>query len=277
MEKVFNILIFDYDTEFFEILKNFTEQESFNIKYSAIGNKYKELIKEHKPDVIIINDSLPDISGLELCKTILKEDEKYLIILFTERKDVEYKYQALLAGAIRLIEKPVKIKEFISVIKETIQYQAGIKMNKIVNNWFEFNINSKEEFAREVSMLIKSLLEHCNVDRLLANKISFVLTELQNNAIEHAHKYNIEKEIKISCIITEDTLNIKIEDEGAGFDYRKYDIEKPDKNDLRRIAVERKKEGKRPGGYGLLLAKKVMDEIIFNEKGNIIILSKRLK
>lgn len=275
--KIYNILLFDYTPDFFHLLKRAIDPEKFNIKYSDSTSNFNELIENENPDCIIINDILQGISGIELCSKISEANKDVIMILLTENKDIKYKYLALTAGVMRLVEKPIKIQEFINILKETMIHRAGIKMNKFVSNWFEFNINSKEEFARDVSILIKGLLENEKIDRHIANKISFILTEIQNNAIEHAHKNNIEKVIKISCILTENALNIKIEDEGAGFDYSKLDSVPDSKSDILNIAQQRKLEGKRPGGFGLILAKKVMDEIIFNDKGNIILMSKRLK
>lgn len=271
-----NVLIFDYDVEFFQIIKNFCELEKFHIIYSANANNYEEILKETKPVLVIINEFLPDAEPLELCKIITTE-YNILTMICTSNIDIEYRYKAFKAGAIRLISKPVKVKEFINILNETIQYKTAIKMNQFFNNWHEFNLSSKEEFARDVSILIKLLLEKQNVSRKLANQISFILTEIQNNSIEHAHKNDPNKKIRVTSIIKDDNINIRIEDEGSGFDYSKLNLDLLSKESKIEMLRKRKNDLQRPGGFGLALAKSVMDEIKFNDKGNVITLIKKLK
>lgn len=271
-----NVVIFDYEIEFYQIMKNYSELEKFNIIYSAHANNYKEILKEHSPQLVVLNEDLSDVDIFNLCN-IISEEYNIMTIICTSNNENEYKYKAFESGAIRLIFKPIKIKEFIHIINETIKYKTVIKMNKFFNNWHEFNLSSKEEFARDVSILIKLLLEKEKVSRKLANQISFILTEIQNNSIEHAHHNDPKKHIKVTSLIRDNSIIIRIEDEGSGFDYSKLNLDLMSKESKIDMLRARKNELKRPGGFGLALAKSFMDEIQFNDKGNIITLIKKFK
>jgi hypothetical protein len=68
-----------------------------------------------------------------------------------------------------------------------------------------------------------------------------------------------------------------LRDTGPGFDLAAVThaaIARPD--DPLAVAEVREQRGLRPGGFGLLVARRVVDEIIPNERGNEVILIKHL-
>jgi anti-sigma regulatory factor (Ser/Thr protein kinase) len=70
----------------------------------------------------------------------------------------------------------------------------------------------------------------------------------------------------------------RVKDPGQGFsleELRHAAITNPPDQELLHLE-ERKKQGLRPGGYGILLAKHVVDEVIYGESGNDVILIKYL-
>ena len=71
-----------------------------------------------------------------------------------------------------------------------------------------------------------------------------------------------------------DRIVFRIEDEGAGFDVDA--LADPSKDPLAHI-MERMSDGKRMGGYGIFMTRKVMDDVIFSERGNVVIMTKRLR
>jgi anti-sigma regulatory factor (Ser/Thr protein kinase) len=67
-----------------------------------------------------------------------------------------------------------------------------------------------------------------------------------------------------------------VKDPGEGFsleELRHAAINSPVDDLLRHVEV-REAQSLRPGGFGLLLAKKLVDELIYNEKGNDVLLIK---
>ena len=70
-----------------------------------------------------------------------------------------------------------------------------------------------------------------------------------------------------------------VRDPGAGFrrgPLKHAAIANPPDDPVAHV-LEREKEGMRPGGYGLLVARGTVDELIFNESGNEVLLIKYLR
>ena len=99
------------------------------------------------------------------------------------------------------------------------------------------------------------------------------IDEMAQNAIEWGNREDRRKQLRLSACVFEDKLVIKIEDEGEGFDPET--LRDPSLDPVAHI-VERLSEGKRAGGYGIHLTRRLMDEVMFNERGNVVLLTKFL-
>lgn len=74
----------------------------------------------------------------------------------------------------------------------------------------------------DVDLCVKEILEilsnHASLsDESLLFKLSFVLRELMNNAVEHGNRFDLEKTVTCAIIFQHPILEIIISDEGEGF------------------------------------------------------------
>jgi anti-sigma regulatory factor (Ser/Thr protein kinase) len=109
-------------------------------------------------------------------------------------------------------------------------------------------------------------------------EIMLALREILVNAMEHGAKFNPDQVVEVNAIRTARTMTFRVRDPGAGF--RKEAINHAahcnSSDDPTAHIVQRNKQGMRAGGYGLLLAAGTVDELIYNETGNEVILIKYL-
>lgn len=92
--------------------------------------------------------------------------------------------------------------------------------------------------------------------------VKLALEEAFVNAVEHGNKGMPDKEVTISYRISSEKINIKIADQGPGFDPEAV----PDPRLKENIY--------KADGRGVLLIKAYMDKVTFNEKGNQISMTK---
>jgi len=105
------------------------------------------------------------------------------------------------------------------------------------------------------------------------------LREILLNAMEHGAAFNPEQMIEITAIRTARTIVFYVRDPGAGFRRGSLSTEviaSPIEEPMTHI-ITREEEGMRPGGYGLLLAGGTVDELIYSEIGNEVLLIKYLE
>jgi anti-sigma regulatory factor (Ser/Thr protein kinase) len=109
-------------------------------------------------------------------------------------------------------------------------------------------------------------------------EIIIALREILINAMEHGADFNPDQVVEVNAIRTARTMTFRVRDPGAGFHREALThaaVGNPPADPTAHIR-ERERQGMRPGGYGLLLASGTVDELIYNETGNEVLLIKYL-
>jgi anti-sigma regulatory factor (Ser/Thr protein kinase) len=100
--------------------------------------------------------------------------------------------------------------------------------------------------------------------------------EVLMNAIEHGGRLDPTKRVRMDLMRTSRALHFFVKDPGPGFHIQGLPhaaVNNPSDDAVHHILV-REKEGLRPGGYGIMLARNFVDEMIYNEQGNEVMLVK---
>jgi anti-sigma regulatory factor (Ser/Thr protein kinase) len=108
--------------------------------------------------------------------------------------------------------------------------------------------------------------------------VAMAFREMLENAIEHGCWLDKSKHIEVSCVRLKQAVVCRIKDPGEGFDPARIDhaaINNPDDDPLRHARV-RAEQDMRPGGFGILLTSRLVDEMVYNERHNEVIIVKYL-
>ncbi len=106
-----NILVIDDERSLVNVLKPFLEDLGYTVERALTGTEGMEKIPLFKPDIILLDISLPDISGLELLPKI-KLDYPYIsVVVITGNMDVKIAVEAMKKGAEDYLAKPLNLDE----------------------------------------------------------------------------------------------------------------------------------------------------------------------
>jgi two-component system alkaline phosphatase synthesis response regulator PhoP len=113
------ILIIEDDQETAEYLKQSLLLEDYEPIIALTGQEGLDKVKSENPNLILLDLNLPDIDGLDICRTIKQDvDTRQIpIIVITARVTTEDKVTGLEAGADDYILKPFSSREVIARIK----------------------------------------------------------------------------------------------------------------------------------------------------------------
>jgi len=95
--------------------------------------------------------------------------------------------------------------------------------------------------------------------------IKLALEEALVNAIKHGNQYDPAKRVHIAYRLLPNLFEVRITDEGAGFD----PADVPDPTAFENLKL--------PSGRGLMLMRHYMSEVTFNDRGNAVTMCKRLR
>jgi two-component system phosphate regulon response regulator PhoB len=166
-----SVLIVEDEIAIVTLLRYNLEREGFRVYSTGDGEEAVNMVKDYKPDIIVLDWMLPSMSGIDICKQLRwSQDTKAIpIIMLSARGEESDRIRGLDAGADDYLVKPFSPAELIARIRAIfrrfrpalsakIMSFAGIKMDvaghKVTRNDCEVHL-SPTEFS-----LLRYLLEH---------------------------------------------------------------------------------------------------------------------
>lgn len=111
------VLLVDDEADILEMLtRSFEDDGRFEVKVAANGFDAGMMVKEYRPELIVLDVMLPDINGKEVCMRVRSDSnlEDVKIICMSGSAEVEEKKQELmLAGADDFVPKPFDVDQLI--------------------------------------------------------------------------------------------------------------------------------------------------------------------
>jgi anti-sigma regulatory factor (Ser/Thr protein kinase) len=154
------------------------------------------------------------------------------------------------------------------------QWRDDIHILSAKPGWVSVRVNCRLITAERLMSFAKELSAQLPEDTRL--EIMQALREILLNAMEHGAAFNPEQVVEVTAVRTGRALVFHVRDPGAGFRRESLThaaVANPADDPAAHI-VQREEQGMRPGGYGLLLAGGTVDELIYSEIGNEVLLIK---
>lgn len=124
------ILIVEDNEGIVSFVKSELELEDFKTCVAMDGRSALEVFEKEKPDLVLLDIMLPELSGLEVLRRIRKHDGETPIILVTARDETEDKVTGLNLGSDDYITKPFKIEELLARINAVLRRSEKVRKAK---------------------------------------------------------------------------------------------------------------------------------------------------
>ena len=117
------ILIIDDSRFSAKCISNVLIEANFEVIYATTGRDGLHTVRKERPDLVLLDVVLPDMSGFEVCRILRESENNNLmpIIMLTSQDSQEDKLIGLELGADDYIVKPFNSREMISRIKNTLR------------------------------------------------------------------------------------------------------------------------------------------------------------
>ena len=123
------VLIVDDEKDVTEELGVMLKKKGFEVVTANSGKEALEKVKEEKPDVVLLDVMMPDMSGWDVCKKIKEDDatKDIPVIMLTILFGEEEKKKSFEVKADAHIEKPIVIDRVIGVINWVLKYKKALE------------------------------------------------------------------------------------------------------------------------------------------------------
>ncbi|RDU72607.1 DNA-binding response regulator [Helicobacter aurati] len=145
------ILMIEDDVELAEVLSDYLRQHDINVtNYDEPYTGMSALATKHF-DLLLLDLTLPNLDGLEVCKKVAKQ-KNIPIIISSARSDINDKIEALDSGADDYIPKPYDPKELVARIQSLLRrYSQKLAEEKTASKTATFRIDkdTREVYFKE--------------------------------------------------------------------------------------------------------------------------------
>lgn len=149
------ILIVDDLEEICKLLSEILGNE-YDCTYTSESTKAVEYIKHQRPDLVLLDYSMPGMMGVDICK-ILREDhitKSVPIIFISGAANIEDRVHALENGADDFISKPFHSKELIWRVKARLNDKESDQQTQLVAANLTLNLLSRQTFLSGEEVLL---------------------------------------------------------------------------------------------------------------------------
>lgn len=119
------ILVVDDDEAWRAVLRDAFEREGFQVVEESRGDRTVASVRDHRPDVVVLDDQVPGTQGLELLVPLRQGWPEIPIVLMTAFGGAGTARTALRLGASRYFDKPFRLGHLVGEIRRLVADRPG--------------------------------------------------------------------------------------------------------------------------------------------------------
>lgn len=219
------ILLVEDDRPLAQGLQKALQHQGYTVNHVASGKDALHVIGTERPDILVLDIGLPDMSGLDILKLLRKKDDMLPVLLLTARDATSDKVAGLDSGADDYLPKPFEMTELLARLRVLERRLSSIKSNTIqigdvCLDTVEQRVTCHGEeldLARREYMLLKSLMENAGrvqTRETLETRLYNWGEEVSSNALE-VHIHHLRKKIGEGFIKTIRGVGYKVNTESG--------------------------------------------------------------
>jgi len=143
-ESAARVLVVDDEPNITDLVALALRYEGFSVEKAATGRAALSAVQKFKPDVVILDVMLPDLSGLDVMKRMTSEGRKVPVIFLTARDSTEDKVHGLTIGGDDYVTKPFSIEELVARVRVVLRRNGNSPSTRLVLSDLELDEEAHE-------------------------------------------------------------------------------------------------------------------------------------
>jgi DNA-binding response OmpR family regulator len=275
MERAERILVVEDDEDLCALLCRFLAGEGFRADGVHDGLDAVRRVKSDPPEAVVLDVMLPGMNGFDVCQELKFHRATTLvpILMLTALGDRESRERGLWVGANAYVTKPYDPNELVRQIRHLLEHRRELAGHK-VHTRVELCMESDSLLREQLNDLLSELLVHTPLTEDEVRRIRYAVLEMTENAIEWGNRRRKELTVRVAYELTDAFVKVVITDQGPGFDPNRLPHAASDHDPVAHLSI-REQLGLRDGGFGIMLSRGMVDEVVYNGQGNQVTLIKR--
>ncbi len=273
------ILIVDDDPDVHQLLTAALQRPERIIESAVDGIAGLERVQAEPYDLIITDVNMPGMDGLTLLERIHRIRPEARVVVMTVASTPESIIRALQKRAFTYFSKPFTLSAIEDMVERALNSDArhdDIQVLSARPQWLSLRLRCKMETADRILQFLREM--GGGIPPHDQESIATAFREILLNAIEHGAGSDPDKKVTIAYVRTARAILYYVRDPGPGFQVDRLPhaaVNNPDDSPFQHVEV-REQLGIRPGGFGLMMTRQLVDEMIYNQAGNEVLLIKYL-
>lgn len=273
------ILVAEDDPQVRELVDAVLAAEGFNVHCSPDGADALERLRHEKFDLLLLDIWMPRMNGLYVLSHLHAQPSAPKVLVMTADSTPGTVIEAVREQAYQYILKPFERRTLLDAVRAALGNAATppIKVISARPDWIELLVPSTVEAADRVQSFLEAI--ETDLSPEVRESVGKAFRELLMNAVEWGGRLDPRRKVRIACLRTSRLLLYRIADPGPGFSERALThsaISNPPGQPIEHERL-REQKGLRPGGFGILMAQAMVDELVYNETHNEVVLIKYLR
>jgi len=229
-------------------------------------------------DLVVAGQARGGIDGVQLLRRLGALRPAPRVILCGDH-DPASVIAAVRAHAFSYFHKPLPqgpLADMAQLALDSASWRDDVKLVSASPEWTALDVRCKLDAAERATQFVREM--GVDLPGAACEDVAAAFRELLFNAVEHGGRGDPRKHVRVSLLRARRALIVHLQDPGKGFSMDRLPhaaINNPDDSPTRHVEL-RAERGQRPGGFGILMARSLVDEVIYNERGNEVMFVKYL-
>ncbi len=276
---VARILIVEDDPQVREVVCTIVKMDGHQVVSARDGQDATEQLQGESFDVIISDVWMPRMNGMELLGHVQAHQLPSRFIIMTGDNTPEIVLDAVRNQAYGYLRKPFEPNQLLVLLRSALDAPSTLAPIEVISStpeWVELVLPCSLEVADRIGSFMDQLKTDLSGE--VREAVGKVFRELLLNAIEWGGHFDPKRKVRVAYLRTPRMLLYRIADPGGGFKFENLDhaaVNNPPDQPTGHLRV-RAEKGIRPGGFGIFLARQLVDDLLYNEAKNEVVFIKYL-
>ena len=273
------VLVIDDEESLRDLLQLALREGGYAVETARDGLDGLEQLKSKKFDLVLLDVWMPRMNGLELLTELQQLPAPPRVIMMTADHTPETLLHTIRESAYQYIGKPFTLESMMELVGKVITCpeQAAIEVLSAKPEWVELLVPCQKEAVDRIESFLMAMKG--DLAEEVRYSVGQAFHELLLNAIEWGGKLDPNRKVHIAYLRTKRMILYRIADPGTGFRFQDLThaaVSNQAGDSLQHVRV-RDEKGMRPGGFGILLTRSLVDELIYNQAQNEVMFVKYLQ